>query len=121
VNWLRTPTVRLNPDLALPHQSIDAVRRLVRIIVVIKAYGLYLNALRSTHQAPYRISGSELWSDATGSSRMAASRYGSAGESLAWRPDHVGHGAFMGTTQGVAPGLCSGNFKLKGLQRARLQ
>jgi hypothetical protein len=27
---------------------------------------------------------------------MAPSRYGSAGELLAWRPDHVGHGAFNG-------------------------
>jgi len=27
---------------------------------------------------------------------MAASRYGSAGELLAWRPDHVGHEALYG-------------------------
>jgi hypothetical protein len=68
-------------------------------IVVSKAYGLYLGCLVSTPQAPYRICGSELSSGATGTSRMApspASRYGSAGELLAWRPDHVGHGAFNG-------------------------
>ena len=44
---------------------------------------------------------------------MASSRYGGAGELLAWRPDHVGHEAHMGTTQGVAPGLW------QGVQRAR--
>jgi hypothetical protein len=27
---------------------------------------------------------------------MASSRYGSAGELLAWRPDHVGHEALNG-------------------------
>jgi len=77
--------------------------------MVSRAYGLYLGAQRSTHQAPYRISGSELWSGATGSSRVASSRYGSAGELLAWRPDRVGHEAHMGTTQGVAPGLWQGS------------
>ena len=40
---------------------------------------------------------------------MAQSRYGSAGELLAWRPDRVGHEAFMGVTQGVAPGLWQGS------------
>jgi len=74
----------------------DALRRLPIPVVVIRAYGLYLGAQRSTHQAPHRISGSELWSGATGSSRMAASRYGSAGELLAWRPDRVGHEALNG-------------------------
>jgi hypothetical protein len=91
----------------------DALRRLPIPVVVIRAYGLYLGAQRSTHQAPHRISGSELWSGATGSSRMAASRYGSAGELLAWRPDRVGHEAHMGTTQGVAPGLWQGSAACK--------
>jgi hypothetical protein len=40
---------------------------------------------------------------------MAESRYGSAGELLAWRPDRVGHEAFMGVTQGVTPGLWQGS------------
>jgi hypothetical protein len=42
-------------------------------IVVSRAYGLCLGAQRSTHQAPYRISGSEL-----------SSRSGATGSSRAW-------------------------------------
>jgi hypothetical protein len=53
--------------------------------------------------------GSEHRAGATVSSRMAQSRYGSAGELLAWRPDRVGHEALMGATQGVAPGLWQGS------------
>ncbi len=41
---------------------------------------------------------------------MAQSRYGSAGELLAWRPDRVGHEAFlMGVSRGVTPGLWQGS------------
>ncbi len=89
-----------------------------RGVAVIRAYGLCWGAQRSSQTAPYRISGSELWSGATGSSRMASSRRGGvmaagAGELLAWRPDHVGHEAHMGVTQGVAPGLWQGSAACK--------
>jgi hypothetical protein len=79
-----------------------------RIIVVSKAYGLYLGACEHPSSA-VSDRGSELLSGATVSSRMAQSRYGSAGELLAWRPDRVGHEAFMGVSQGVTPGLWQGS------------
>ena len=44
---------------------------------------------------------------------MAQSRYGSAGELLAWRPDRVGHEALMGEPVG------SHRAFGKGVQRAR--
>ena len=53
--------------------------------------------LDSTHQAPYWIVDPNMYrAGATVSSRMAQSRYGSAGELLAWRPDRVGHEALNG-------------------------
>jgi hypothetical protein len=48
---------------------------------------------------------------------MAQSRCGSAGELLAWRPDRVGHEAFMGVTQGVTPGLWQGSAACNGTMR----
>ncbi len=47
----------------------------------------------------------------------ALSRYGSAVELLAWRPDHVGHEAHMGVTQGVAPGLWQGSASVQAVMR----
>ena len=40
--------------------------------------------------------GSKHRTGATVSMFMASTRYGSAGELLAWRPDHVGHEALYG-------------------------
>ncbi len=47
---------------------------------------------------------------------MAQSRYGSAGELLAWRPDRVGHEALMPVGEprrGVAPGLWQGSASVQ--------
>jgi hypothetical protein len=68
------------------------LRRLPIPIVVSKAYGLCVGACEQPFSA-VSDRGSELLSGATVSSRMAQSRYGSAGELLAWRPDRVGHEA----------------------------
>ena len=62
------------------------------LIVVSKAYGLCVGACEQPFSA-VSDRGSELLSGATVSSRMAQSRYGSAWELLAWRPDRVGHEA----------------------------
>ena len=70
----------------------DALRRLPIPVVVSKAYGLCVGACEQPFSA-VSDRGSELLSGATVSSRMAQSRYGSAGELLAWRPDRVGHEA----------------------------
>jgi hypothetical protein len=75
-----------------------------------KAYGLYLGCSRAPIK--HRIGS---WTriqtshrrPATVSSRMAQSRYGSAGELLAWRPIVRDTKAFklMGVFRGVTPGL----------------
>ncbi len=75
-----------------------------------KAYGLYLGA-REHPSSAVLDRGSKHRTGATVSSRMAQSRYGSAGELLAWRPDRVpvGHEALMGVSRGVTPGLWQGS------------
>ena len=69
----------------------------VRRVVVSKAlaYGRYLGA-REHPSSAVLDRGSKHRTGATVSSRMAQSRYGSAGELLAWRPDRVGHEALNG-------------------------
>ena len=65
--------------------------------------------LASTHQAPYWIVDPGLSAGATVSSRLAQSRYGSAGEVLAWRPIVRDTMAFMGVFRGITPGLGQGS------------
>ena len=71
--------------------------------------------LASTHQAPYWIVDPSLAAGATVSSRLAQSRYGSAGEVLAWRPIVRDTMAFMGVFRGITPGLGQGSASVQGL------
>ena len=59
--------------------------------------------------------GSNLRTGATVSSRMAQSRYGSAGELLAWRPIVRDTMAFMGVFRGITPGLGQGSAGVQAL------
>ena len=71
--------------------------------------------LASTHQAPYWIVDPSLAAGATVSSRLAQSRYESAGEVLAWRPIVRDTMAFMGVFRGITPGLGQGSASVQGL------
>lgn len=63
----------------------------------------------STHQVPYWIVDPGLSAGATVSSRLAQSRYGSAGEVLAWRPIVRDTMAFLGVYPWDHTGLGQGS------------
>lgn len=63
----------------------------------------------STHQVPYWIVDPGLLAGATVSSRLAQSRYGSAGEVLAWRPIVRDTMAFLGVYPWDHTGLGQGS------------